>query len=61
MVLDIMTFLDIGQRAFGDIGRLIVSIVVNCELNLVVTGFLILEGDNLNKLLPNICNLTLQG
>ncbi|XP_027334078.1 amino acid transporter AVT1I-like [Abrus precatorius] len=51
---DIRTFPDIGQRAFGDKGRLIVSIAMNSELYLVVTGFLILEGDNLNKLVPNV-------
>lgn len=51
---EIRTFPDIGQRAFGDKGRLIVSIAMNSELYLVVTGFLILEGDNLNKLVPNM-------
>ncbi|WVY94403.1 hypothetical protein V8G54_033491 [Vigna mungo] len=51
---DIRTFPDIGQRAFGYKGRLMVSIAMNSELYLVVTGFLILEGDNLDKLVPNI-------
>ncbi|CAJ1960445.1 unnamed protein product [Sphenostylis stenocarpa] len=51
---DIKTFPDIGQRAFGDKGRLLVSIAMNAELYLVVTGFLILEGDNLNQLVPNM-------
>ncbi|KAL2333002.1 hypothetical protein Fmac_014215 [Flemingia macrophylla] len=51
---DIRTFPDIGQRAFGDKGRVMVSIAMNSELYLVVTGFLILEGDNLNKLVPNV-------
>ncbi|KAG4974705.1 hypothetical protein JHK87_031526 [Glycine soja] len=50
----IKNFPDIGQRAFGDKGRIIVSIAMNSELYLVVTGFLILEGDNLNKLVPNM-------
>ncbi|KAL1370150.1 amino acid transporter AVT1I [Arachis duranensis] len=50
----IRTFPDIGQRAFGDKGRLMVSIAMNSELYLVVTGYLILEGDNLNKLIPNV-------
>ncbi|XP_061350004.1 amino acid transporter AVT1J-like isoform X2 [Gastrolobium bilobum] len=62
---DIRTFPDIGQHAFGDKGRLIVSIAMNSELYLVVTGFLILEGDNLNKLVPNmqldLAGLTLSG
>lgn len=51
---EIRTFPDIGQRAFGDKGRLMVSITMNSELYLAVTGFLILEGDNLNKLVPNV-------
>lgn len=50
----IKNFPDIGQRAFGDKGRIIVSIAMNSELYLVVTGFLILEGDNLDKLVPNM-------
>ncbi|RYR79553.1 hypothetical protein Ahy_A01g004358 isoform B [Arachis hypogaea] len=33
----IRTFPDIGQRAFGDKGRLMVSIAMNSELYLVVT------------------------
>ncbi|XP_054794993.1 amino acid transporter AVT1I-like [Prosopis cineraria] len=57
---DIKTFPDIGDRAFGRKGRLMVSIAMNSELYLVVTGYLILEGDNLNKLIPNI-NLHIAG
>ncbi|XP_028754057.1 amino acid transporter AVT1I-like [Neltuma alba] len=45
---------DIGQRAFGEKGRLMVNIAMNCELYLVVTGYLILEGDNLNKLITHV-------
>ncbi|XP_028768982.1 amino acid transporter AVT1I-like [Neltuma alba] len=51
---DIRTFPDIGQRAFGHKGRLMVSIAMNSELYLVVAGYLILEGDNINKLIPNL-------
>ncbi|KAL5077105.1 hypothetical protein RYX36_016089 [Vicia faba] len=51
---DIRTFPDIGEHAFGSKGRLIVSIIMNTELYLAVSGFLILEGDNLNKLIPNV-------
>ncbi|TKY47188.1 Vacuolar amino acid transporter 1 [Spatholobus suberectus] len=51
---DIKTFPDIGQRAFGYKGWLMVSIAMNSEIYLVVTGFLILEGGNLNKLVPNV-------
>ncbi|KEH34376.1 putative amino acid transporter, transmembrane domain-containing protein [Medicago truncatula] len=54
MDLNIRTFPDIGQHAFGSKGRLMVSIIMNSELYLAVTGFLILEGDNLNKLVPNV-------
>ncbi|XVF58276.1 hypothetical protein PTKIN_Ptkin07bG0051900 [Pterospermum kingtungense] len=50
----IRTYPDIGDRAFGTKGRVIVSIFMNIELYLVATGFLILEGDNLQNLLPNV-------
>ncbi|KAK8687974.1 hypothetical protein V6N13_086763 [Hibiscus sabdariffa] len=48
----ITTYPDIGERAFGNKGRLTASILMNVELYLVATGFLILEGDNLHNLLP---------
>ncbi|KAJ4707444.1 putative Amino acid transporter [Melia azedarach] len=51
---NIRTYPDIGDRAFGKKGRLIVSIFMNVELYLVATGFLILEGDNLENLFPNV-------
>ncbi|XVE83775.1 hypothetical protein DITRI_Ditri16bG0113600 [Diplodiscus trichospermus] len=50
----IRTYPDISKRAFGNKGRLIVSVFVYIELYLVATGFLILEGDNLQNLLPNV-------
>ncbi|XVE68142.1 hypothetical protein DITRI_Ditri09bG0045600 [Diplodiscus trichospermus] len=50
----ISTYPDIGERAFGNKGRLIVSVFMYIELYLVATGFLILEGDNLQNLLPNV-------
>ncbi|KAL3844664.1 hypothetical protein ACJIZ3_002067 [Penstemon smallii] len=50
----IRSYPDIGYRAFGSSGRTFVSIAMNVELYLVATGFLILEGDNLNNLLPNM-------
>lgn len=50
----IKSYPDIGHRAFGKTGRIIVSITMNIELYLVATGFLILEGDNLSNLLPQI-------
>ncbi|KAK4490704.1 hypothetical protein RD792_001403 [Penstemon davidsonii] len=51
---NIRSYPDIGYRAFGTTGRTFVSIAMNVELYLVATGFLILEGDNLNNLLPNM-------
>ncbi|XP_062106646.1 amino acid transporter AVT1I-like [Humulus lupulus] len=62
---DIRTYPDIGERAFGDKGRMIVSIVMFTELYLVSAGFLILEGDNLYNLFPGdgfeIAGLTIGG
>uniref|UniRef100_A0A1D1YKC7 Vacuolar amino acid transporter 1 n=1 Tax=Anthurium amnicola TaxID=1678845 RepID=A0A1D1YKC7_9ARAE len=48
----IETYPDIGEFAFGYRGRLAVSFFMYLELYLVAVGFLILEGDNLGKLLP---------
>ncbi|KAL9998477.1 putative amino acid transporter, transmembrane domain-containing protein [Helianthus debilis subsp. tardiflorus] len=50
----IRSYPDIGNRAFGKTGEAIVSITMNLELYLVATGFLILEGDNLSKLFPDM-------
>ncbi|KAK9053360.1 hypothetical protein SSX86_029993 [Deinandra increscens subsp. villosa] len=50
----IRSYPDIGDRAFGKTGRVIVSVTMNIELYLVATGFLILEGDNLSNLLPEM-------
>ncbi|KAK2655230.1 hypothetical protein Ddye_008282 [Dipteronia dyeriana] len=51
---NIRSYPDIGERAFGKKGRFLISIFMNSELYLVATGFLILEGDNLQNLLPNV-------
>ncbi|KAF5183610.1 Amino acid transporter [Thalictrum thalictroides] len=51
---EIRTYPDIGERAFGRIGRGIVSLFMYLELYFVATGFLILEGDNLQNLFPNM-------
>ncbi|KAK9925074.1 hypothetical protein M0R45_033415 [Rubus argutus] len=50
---NIRTYPDIGERAFGKKGRILMSIFMNLELYLVATGFLILEGDNLHNMFPN--------
>ncbi|CAN1162955.1 Amino acid transporter AVT1J [Linum perenne] len=50
----IRTYPDIGDRAFGKKGKILVSVFMNVELYLVATGFLILEGDNLVNLFPDM-------
>ncbi|XP_071731068.1 amino acid transporter AVT1I-like [Rutidosis leptorrhynchoides] len=50
----IRSYPDIGDRAFGKTGRMIVSITMNVEFYLVATGFLILESDNLSNLFPHV-------
>ncbi|OWM89952.1 hypothetical protein CDL15_Pgr012589 [Punica granatum] len=49
----ISSYSDIAGRAFRRKGWIIASIIICLELYLVATGFLILEGDNMNKLSPN--------
>uniref|UniRef100_J3KVI4 Amino acid transporter transmembrane domain-containing protein n=2 Tax=Oryza brachyantha TaxID=4533 RepID=J3KVI4_ORYBR len=48
----VLGYPDIGALAFGAKGRLAVSAFLYAELYLVAIGFLILEGDNLDKLFP---------
>ncbi|CAN6235249.1 unnamed protein product [Urochloa humidicola] len=43
---------EIGELAFGRAGRLAATAFLYAELYLVAIGFLILEGDNLDKLFP---------
>ncbi|KAK2636212.1 hypothetical protein Ddye_031004 [Dipteronia dyeriana] len=50
----IKSYPDIGELAFGHKGRALVSILMYLELYLVAVEFLILEGDNLDKLFPNM-------
>ncbi|KAM0936788.1 putative amino acid transporter, transmembrane domain-containing protein [Dioscorea sansibarensis] len=51
---NVKTYPDIGELAFGYKGRLTVAIFMYLELYLVAVEFLILEGDHLEKLFPNI-------
>ncbi|KAI4346602.1 hypothetical protein L6164_007484 [Bauhinia variegata] len=51
---DIRSYPDIGEQAFGKKGRMVISVSMYTELYLVATGFLILEGDNLNNMFPNM-------
>lgn len=51
---NIRSYPDMGERAFGTKGRALVSILMNTELYMVATGFLILEGDNMHNLLPDV-------
>ncbi|TVU13977.1 hypothetical protein EJB05_37417, partial [Eragrostis curvula] len=48
----VSTYPDIGALAFGQRGRLAVALFMYLELFLVAVDFLILEGDNLEKLFP---------
>ncbi|XP_050205082.1 amino acid transporter AVT1I-like [Mercurialis annua] len=50
----IKSYPDIGRKAFGHKGRILVSVFMYVELYLVAVEFLILEGDNLNKLFPDV-------
>nr|CAB3477521.1 unnamed protein product [Digitaria exilis] len=49
----VRSYPDIGELAFGRGGRKAIGAVMYAELYLIAISFLILEGDNLAKLLPN--------
>ena len=51
---NIKNYLDIGERAFGNKGRIFIQILIYMEQFLIATGFLILEGDNLQNLFHNV-------
>ncbi|WCJ27202.1 Transmembrane amino acid transporter family protein [Euphorbia peplus] len=48
------SFSDIARRAFGDNGVIIINVITCLELYLVATGCLIVQGDNLHDLFPNV-------
>ncbi|CAL0313653.1 unnamed protein product [Lupinus luteus] len=50
----IKSYPDIGEIAFGYKGRAVIATFMCVELYLVAVEFLILEGDNLEKLFPNM-------
>ncbi|KAL5061638.1 hypothetical protein RYX36_023375 [Vicia faba] len=50
----IKSYADLGEVAFGYKGRAILAIFIYIELFLVAVELLILEGDNLEKLYPNM-------
>ncbi|BAS93631.1 Os05g0364700 [Oryza sativa Japonica Group] len=49
----VRSYPDIGYLAFGAYGWTTIGLVMYVELYLVAISFLILEGDNLDKLLPS--------
>ncbi|XP_021717176.1 amino acid transporter AVT1I-like [Chenopodium quinoa] len=48
----IKTYSQVGEYAFGNVGNIIVSIVLYGDLYMATTSYLISEGDNLHKLFP---------
>ncbi|XP_056685200.1 amino acid transporter AVT1I-like [Spinacia oleracea] len=50
----IKSYDEIGEFAFGKLGKRVLSIVLYLDLYMALTGYLILEGDNLHDLFPNV-------
>ncbi|XP_027347868.1 amino acid transporter AVT1I-like [Abrus precatorius] len=50
----IKSYPDIAEVAFGNRGRAFISVLMYVELFLIAVELLILEGDNLEKLFPNM-------